>query len=126
MAVCQFCMLARSAALGTAPLASSWVAEMSPHFFCWMGGLAVVVWQMSRAEATSAPVTPANFCVGAQGPGATESEVAGSQSSSVPLLSTSNAPGFTSAGLGQPGPGESQQSPLQVVQPSPSASATLS
>ena len=81
---------------------------------------------MSMAEATSAAVTLANFCAGEQAVGATVSEVAGSQSSSTPLLSTSNAPGLTCDGLEQPGPGESQQSPLQVVQPSASASATLS
>jgi hypothetical protein len=92
---------------------------MSPHFLVAIGGFAVVVWQRSIALATSEAVTVANFCTVLQVGAAVVSEEAGSQSSSTPLPTASNAPGFTSALV-------SLQSPLQEVQPSASLSTALS
>src|SRR5262249_45444645 len=47
------------------------------------------------------------------------------QLSSMPLPTTSMAPGFTSSGCEPQGPGLSQQSPWATVQPSPSQSVVL-
>src|SRR5688500_13013123 len=106
-------MLLSCAALGTVPFARSCWPLMRPHFFCGRGGFAVVVWQMSMAWATCVAVTALKSATDAHAAGATVSELAGSQSSSTPLFSTSNAPGFTRAGVELHGPEASQQSPVQ-------------
>src|SRR5512134_2916566 len=119
-------MLEMAVAPGLPPLASLYSAVSTPHFFWGMGGFAVVVWQRSMALTMSSGKTALSFCAVLHAGGATVSLVFASQSSSTMLPTNSKAPGLISFGLEQPSAALSQQSPLQIVQPSLSWSAPLS